>query len=245
MFARIAIQLLLVFVLVAAQAAHAGYVQTEKDGGVTFISGGKVKSVSAEDEEWTVIDLSKATLMVVNERERTVMTGTIDEFCQAMQGMFGAMAEFMGGASRFGMPMGQQQPGAVPAVKVVDAGAGGIIAGLRTRKYEIYQGDELVEELWVARQASLLKELGNSGSMARLSACTAGMAGEPSYEESPEYMAVLKNGWPLRLVTHEDGEAEVDTDVVKLEQRAVPDSEFAPPKGYRRASFQESMDIDG
>jgi hypothetical protein len=45
----------------------------------------------------------------------------------------------------------------------------------------------------------------------------------------------------MKIVNHEYGMAETDTEVISIEKGKVDPTEFDPPEGYRAISFNEFM----
>jgi len=64
------------------------------------------------------------------------------------------------------------------------------------------------------------------------------MMGGFDLESSENYQKLMGKGFPLREKDKRSGWLR---EVVKLEKKAIPDSEFALPKGYKKVSFMELM----
>ena len=45
----------------------------------------------------------------------------------------------------------------------------------------------------------------------------------------------------MKTVTHEGGKPHTKSEITKVEKREVPESEFKPPPGYRKAPLSEVM----
>ncbi|MFP4226865.1 MAG: DUF4412 domain-containing protein [Desulfobacterales bacterium] len=74
--------------------------------------------------------------------------------------------------------------------------------------------------------------MGDMEAMARFEACAAKMMGGQAVEAAPEYKKLMKSGWLLKSVELECGEAETIVDVVRIEEKKIPASEFEIPAGY-------------
>ncbi len=77
-----------------------------------------------------------------------------------------------------------------------------------------------------------------------LSGITKGAAGADTVEATPEYLKLYRIGWPLKRVSYEDAQGkplagEPKTYTWTIERRDIPESEFASPQGYRRATLDE------
>ncbi len=223
--------------LLGASVAQAGFIQTESDGTTLYVQNGKLRGDNAESGDmWSIIDMSKGTITMVNPEEKSYFEGTIDEYCSSMRTMMDSMSQFMGGL----IP----KPAKKSKVEVVKAGPGGKVAGYDTTRYKVMVDGVLREELWLANDQALLKELGNPQTMAKFSQCA---AMETDYEASSEYQGVMKAGWPLKTVSHIDGKAETDTEVARIDKTDIPAAKFAAPKGYVRkpiSAMFDSMDME-
>lgn len=205
--------------------AQAGFIQTEQDGSTLYIQNGKLRGDTEDSGDmWSVIDMAKGTIMMVNPEEKTYFEGTIDEYCSGMRTMMDSMSQFMGGM----MPKPAAQK---PKVEIVKAGPGGKIAGYDTTRYKVLVDGVLREELWLANDQTLLKELGNMQAMAKFSQCA---AMETDFEASPQYQEIMKAGWPLKTVSHVDGGTETDSEITRIEKTDIPASKFTAPKDYTK-----------
>jgi Domain of unknown function (DUF4412) len=115
------------------------------------------------------------------------------------------------------------------------------IAGLPTRRYRVLSNGTPHADLWLTSEAALLRELDAARApetFGRMSACMVGMAGGERPEASPEFRKLYAEGWPLRIVHLADGARAVAT-VTTVEQREIPETEFAAPSDYRAAPLTE------
>ncbi|EMG36112.1 Protein of unknown function (DUF4412) [Desulfocurvibacter africanus PCS] len=216
--------------LACASIAQAGFIQTEDDGSALYVQNGKLRGETSEEGDmWSVIDMTKGTIMMVNPDEKTYYEGTIDEYCAGMRTMMDAMSQFMGGL----MPEPEQKK---IKVEVVKAGPGGMIAGYDTTLYKVLVDGVLREELWMANDKALMKEVGDTQAMAKFSQC---VAMETEFEASAEYQGLMKAGWPLKTVTHSGSEPETDSEVVSIEKADIPASKFAAPTGYSKTPMTD------
>ncbi|MFP4316327.1 MAG: DUF4412 domain-containing protein, partial [Desulfovibrionales bacterium] len=222
-----------VFMCVTSAPGLAGFVQKERDGSSILIQDGKLKVVPSEqDEPWFIADMKGDRLTMGDPTARQYATGTTAEYCQMMEKMMGAMSAFMGEN-----PM----QGDTPAqVKVVKDGSGGTIAGYDTTKYTILENGQRSEEIWLTEDSAILKELGSLENMEFMECGT----GSAALATSEEYSRLMGKGWPLKSISYFNGEADVDSDVVSLEKKNIPDSEFQPPKGMKQVSFAQLFELE-
>jgi hypothetical protein len=72
-------------------------------------------------------------------------------------------------------------------------------------------------------------------SYGRMAACLDSRPTGQVVFESPEYRQLYSQGWPLRIVSLEGGTPRPIVEVVRIEKRDLPEAEFTPPAGYRKA----------
>jgi hypothetical protein len=222
--------LLLCLIAVPSQA---GFVQKESDGTRIMIQDGKLRVVPPEqDEPWFMADLDKDRLTMGDPTRRVYASGTSEEYCRMMKQMMQAMAAFM--------PHGLTEGGSTPEIKVVREGPGGNIAGYKTTKYKILEDGRLSEEIWLTEDPSILDELGTMKNLEFMECGT----DKAALAASPEYARVMGQGWPMRSIDYIDGYRDVDTDVVSIQKRDIPGSEYEPPSGYKQVSFPELFEME-
>ena len=245
------------------QLAHAGYVVVDNTGEQTLIARGRLKFVPKEAGEPTlVLDLAAARMWISDPTRRTFWEGTVDEYCTGVRamiagGLAGAeqqMKERMAGMSPAereqvqkmmeAMKGSARSPGAAPAKVTVERGARDEpVAGMSARRYRVFADGKLYEELWLTTDPAFIRELDltrTPETFGRMRACLVGAAqsaGE-SVEDSAEYRALFQQGWPLKSVNHGAGGAG-GRSAVKIDTRDIPDAQFAPPSGFRRAPLAE------
>ncbi|MFH7319649.1 DUF4412 domain-containing protein [Desulfurivibrio sp. D14AmB] len=227
--------LLLVLLLMVPPPAGAGFVQHERGGEVTYVQEGKLKTVPARpDELWLIFDLRADLITMVDPAARRYAQGSSTEYCELVQGMMDAASSMLGA---LGLEMAKP---AAPVITVRREGAGEKIAGFATTRYQVLQDGQMSEEVWLADDPALMKELAGSGSLARME-CGGDKA---ALAASAEYARLLGRGWPLRSVTHLGQESYTSLDVIRIEQKKIPAAEFQPPAGYQRVGLAEFFAMD-
>ena len=250
-------------------SAHAGYAIVDQQGLETVVSKGRVKHASRTPEQPVVVfDVGRGRLWFANPRTKSYWEGTADEFCTSMRGtVASAMSEvekqmkdqlaklppdqraqveqmmkqaLQGQAGQRGAA-----PAPAPRVTVERTTEQATIAGLSAKKYRVLADGQPFQDLWLASDTGLLQELQigkASDAYARMSACQAGSAGPyAAVAESQEYRKLFGEGWPVRIVGYPTGTPQTLTEVVKVERRDVPESEFTPPAGFRKAPLTEVL----
>jgi len=237
--------------LLLAGSAEAGVVVKYSDGTEIAIQGGKIRS--SGEGGTAIIEVKTGAFAIIDDEKKTYAESTVDEVCDSMQKLFEQMTknlppeqlEMMKKMMKMRAPSGQ-----APKVKVERAGDGGEIAGYKTVKYKVYSDGKLYEELWIAENTPVQKELQDVGAAEFLSKkfenCMAGpskVAPEALVEAGKEYQKLFKRGWAMRRVEYdpETGEQASSEEVVSLEERKLPASDFEVPKDYKKVTFVELM----
>ena len=238
-------------VLLLPSVVLAGVVVTHADGSRAYLADGCFKQVDGENQTM-IFDANRDVMILVDTTRKIYAEGTVDAFCesgsnlmeQAMAGLSPEEQEMM--KQMMGDLPGQDKTPKRPDVRVERGGDGDSVAGYATVRYRVTADGKPYEELWLSAAPPLMEEFGRLGSMVeqtgRLAECFGGgLAAEDLVEAGPEYIALLKKGYPLKTIKFEDGRPEVQDEVVKVEETGIPASEFRPPPGYRKVSFRELM----
>jgi Domain of unknown function (DUF4412) len=254
-------------VVLAATSAHAGYAMLDQQGGQTLVSKGRVKHTGqAADQPTMVFDVGRGRLWFANPRTRSYWEGTAEEYCTAVKGLMGSAVSEMEKQMKeqlAKLPPDQRaqteqmmkqaleqmrgaqpgaSPGKTPKVTVERTGEQATIAGQVARKHRVLADGQPSLDVWLASDAGLAQELGLARmpeSYGRMAACLDSRPTGQVVFESPEYRQLYSQGWPLRIVSHEGGAAQAIVEIVKIERRDVPEAEFAPPAGYRKAPLPQ------
>jgi hypothetical protein len=136
-----------------------------------------------------------------------------------------------------------------PKVAITRTEESATIAGQQTRKYRVTLDGELHEEAWLTTDPAIGKEFmldKAATTMGRFSSCASergeGARGARRTAEAEISEKLYPQGFPLKRVVYRDGKGDVEEEFTKVEPTNIPDSEFVPPPGYRRAAtFAETM----
>jgi hypothetical protein len=249
--------------LLLPAVAGAGWVIEDESGDRTLLSRGRLKMAPRKAEGHSmVLDVGRARMWVADAGRRAYWEGPVEEYCQAIKGTMAAVDKQMAEAMKDMPPaqreqmmqmmkqMGRPAPGAAgppPRVTIERTAETEKIAGLTARKYRVLANGKLYEELWLTTDAALLRELDMGKApetFGRMFACMVGGGGE-RVETTAEYRQVYAQGWPLKAVYHGEGGGVGRAVVTKVEQRDVPEPEFAPPAGFRAAPLAEILGLSG
>lgn len=234
-----------VFIALLGSAAPGlcGLLITETDGAKSFVSDGRIKTVTEDPEDRPMIlDMNKGTIAVLNDAEKTAAKGSLDEFCDMFEAISNAMQESMAQVAEQGaaaMPGFASEP---IDVRVEKVGSGGTIADFQTVKYKVFANGELYEEAWITTDKKLIRELGDMEKLSRFEACASKMMGPYTVEGTSEYKQLSEAGWLLKSVSMEYGEREIIVDVKSIEEKNIPDSEFEVPSGYEIKPLNSLME---
>lgn len=246
---------LLVVALLLPSAAQAGWALVDEGGNQTLISRGRLKMAPRDaDGHSLAVDVGRARMWIADAGRRIYWAGTVDEYCQAMRGTMAAMEAQMAEAMKSVPPaqreqmqammkqMGRGTGGPAPKVTIDRTGETETIAGLAARKYRVLADGKLYQELWLTTDPALLRELDltrASDTFGRMFGCLAGMGGGERVEASTDYRGVYAQGWPLKVIHHGEGNSGARSLIALVEQRDIPDGEFAAPAGFRTVPLGE------
>jgi hypothetical protein len=224
--------------------ASAGWVQVDREGTTTLISEGMLKAASGGDDQYSILDAKKGHIIFVDPRRKAYSSESIDDFCEAViVEMSKAKANTPG--ARQGTRMRGRD---APQVSVVKEGDGGVIAGYSTVKYKVLTEGKLYEEVWLTSDPVVMKDLESlfRTVMKKFEKCLFGLANVTdslplAVEESPEYRTLERQGWQLRSRTYLGSGGPATSEVIRLEQKDVPASEFAIPPGYKKVPIFEML----
>jgi len=246
---------LLLFLMAPGLAANsqAGVVLIDSGGSQTFISNGKFKEISTEDDQPMILDLKNGLVTMLDNRQETYVKGTVDQFCSELLAMIGAAMQGMSAEGKAMMQQSMNMPGqqktmSPPKVRVTRVGSGGKIAGLSTTEYLVTVNGEKYEQVWITDDKSIMKEVGSLNKLAdmmtKMTSCLGqgmGLGASSLPESTSQYQELFKKGFPVKIISYEGGMAVVDSNVTKVEKRSISDQEFLPPRGFKKVSFSEMM----
>jgi hypothetical protein len=204
-----------------------------------------------------ILDLDAQTITHVDYRQRQVMTATVQEYVQAIQGAQQVamremqerlksmppqerqMAEQMM-RSQTGQPGGTGQDCREPQTEVRRTGQQATIAGYPAVRYDVLADGKLEAEVWAAPAITAWRELDPpklerfTAEIAKLVGCGPGRPGLLGADAS---WKLASEGYPVRTI-HPGA---VTIEVVKAESRTIPAPEFQPPPGFARRTLQQMI----
>jgi hypothetical protein len=115
------------------------------------------------------------------------------------------------------------------------------VAGFDSEHYRILLDEEMVEELWLSPVVGALKEGRAAAFFSFLERMTGGSPAEtadfpPGYDEHPDYLELLRTGFPLRRTLYFVGEKNT-VEVTKATKKNLPEGFFALPAGMEESDY--------
>ena len=226
-------------ILFLTNSVIAGIYTEEADGSKTFISNGKLKELS--EDGGMILESKSREIIYYNPENKTYAQSKISDFCESMAEVMNTMIESL--PPEFKELFGIDQEQVPPEVEIVSEGDGGIIAGYKTVKYKVMADGELHEMMWLAMDASLVKEFKSlTGILSEFQKCSNMIKfGAPPVEMSPDYLKLMEMGLTLKSIQYKMGEENEIVNTVKVEIKDIPDSEFQVPAGYKKISMTDYM----
>ncbi len=211
--------LTLMVMMAAVMAAHAGWVieqvATDPNGEQTtqvyYIQNNKIMIT---DQEQVIFDLESLEMTVIMAGQGTYMRFPAD------------MMNMMGGAA-------PEWSGKVEVRKTSETET---IAGYSTTKYQLLIDGGLAHEIWLAEDLDLSAEV----DMEQFLNMSTMRAKEASYQSTPEYQDLFRQGYPLKQVHFLAGGKEI-IEATKVEKQDIPESQFEVPEGFHEMNMQQMM----
>jgi hypothetical protein len=207
-----------------------------------LIARGRVKELH-EDSTYFLWDLRRKTLHQVDPRAKTYSGGPIPKMIASVKTYLDRMRSELTQMTdeqreelarrTEGLPMPVPAPATPPSWTVKAGGKTATLAGRKAVLWEIYRDGTLFEQRWIAEGFSFGADL-DQGEFARWSdelegAFATGMG--DSLPSGPAVDEFRDRGFLLRSV-YVGSSARVVTEVVRIEERDIPESTFTLPVDY-------------
>ena len=246
---------LVVYIVVFATSAYAGWEIVDTEGGFTLISGAYLKTVPAKDDTM-IFDAGTKTITYVNRNQGKYATGKPEAYCDAMGKMQKESMEGITPEQKEAMEQYRKDLSKKKAVKVSAAGSGGSVAGYRTIKYTVTLDGEKYEDLFVASDAPFFKEKHMDDFLEMFHSFGVCMRSQMEQAgvnlvipaHTKEYQAVMKKGWFMKIISYDavpyGGQPETQMEVTTVKKRSISRSELSPPKEFEKISMEEFMRLE-
>lgn len=198
------------------------------------VSKGRVRI--ADDDSVTIFDYANDRIRWILPKKKLYWEGTSDEY------LLGA---------RQANPRGRLQEGAAknlptPVVEVQDSGLEVRISDRPTRLYQIHADSERFQEVWVTETIDISADLDQQRFEAMQQKLAGGLrtgrtVAIAELNKDPLYRKAVLGGFPMRTHTFL-GKAVIGTEVLRVEQREIPDSAFEVPPAFLFAPISHMVD---
>jgi hypothetical protein len=231
--------------------ALAGWVVRQTVGAspaVIFMQDNMVKTRSPSRE--VVFDLNRNLITLVDLRNRRYWRGDPQDFArrareaalELVRARLSRLApdERRAQLERFKRDMGldDSEPRPAPPVRVEPVGAGAALAGFPTKRYEIWVGGRLRQELWAAVIPGLAKDLDLARFFKMLRALEPGA--RHNWRLAPQVLELRSREFPLKIVDYRPARKRV-TLVRKMERKTLPPGTWRTPAGFRKESLKDFL----
>jgi hypothetical protein len=121
------------------------------------------------------------------------------------------------------------------------------IAGYNSKKYEIYENGKLQSEYWVSNDPVFYQEI-DLDKMSKLMSDLKGMSqnvggsASISDDEYKIFKEINEGGYTMKAVYHSpDSDKVFVEEIVSVKKQDIPQSEFQPPAGYEKITYQDIL----
>ena len=237
------IQLLTLLIFIGSvSTAVAGWIMVEKEGDLSLISKGKLKS-SAEGMTW-ILDGPGNKMIFIDSDQQSYAAGTVEDYCDATTAIIREAMKGLNAEQRRVLEemMNKNQADSDHKVSVSDAGKGGMVAGLETLKFRIKVDGKIYKDIWLATDAALLREYKPLiPLLQKFSSCANTFGTEFIPENTPEYLRLMERGVEIKSVIYTTDHPEPVTEMIKMEKKSLPETDFSIPPAYRPMSFDKML----
>lgn len=232
-----------------AGPALAGLLVTEGQGesrSYTYIQANRLRYEDAG--QVTIFDLNQGTMILLQPAHKRYWTGTPEDFARQVKSTVDAQLDVELKAlpedERLALKDDARRPALeAPAkmqVKVVRTDQVDTLAGHRARKHQIFVEGQLLEEVWIAEDLDVGKELDPDKYAKLLLQTRSDDSGD--WEFDPQVRALRTKGLEMKSIRHAATGPEESGGVNKVEQKQLPDSTFQVPPGYTKATMAQILE---
>ena len=232
-----------------AGPALAGLVVTEGQGetlSYTYIQANRLRYENSG--QTTIFDLNQGTMILLQPARKRYWTGTPEEFARQVKSTVDAQLDdelkALPAEERQAFKDDARRPAReAPAkiqVKVERTAQVDTLAGHPARKHQIFVEGQLLEEVWIAADLDLSKEL-DPDKYAQLLLQTRS-DDYSDWEFDPQVRALRTKGLEMKSVRMAVTGPEESAAVQKVEKRQLPDSTFQVPVGYQKATMAQILE---
>lgn len=263
------LSLVLCTVVMVPGSVKAGFIIHEQDYAsdepenktisVAYIQNNRMKFQEKDDFIYYIWDLEKGNTYQVNESAGIYSGGTFESQLESIRNYIARFKREMAdeirvfGGEMTGYPHARTEAEGFK-LDILETADMEIIAGYRSVKHEIRIGGKKIEDIWISRDMDITGELDYRRYkkmfqkwMKAISDAViepGSVHGEEDWTESEDYIGLFEKGYTMRQVEYDEW-GEYITEVIKVEAKNIPDEEFNIPRGFRKVTPEEFMEIGG
>ena len=207
---------------------------SDKQKVTIYVQGNKFKQVENDGpfSPAVIFDLDSGDIMFVNDEKKLYIILNRSEYLKYIESVIAENKDVATSSRNV-------------TLKKTDETAS--IAGYTSRKYEIYDNGKLQSEYWVSSDAGFSQEL-DMDKMSKLMnevkriSQNVGGAASISDNEYKIFEQIYNDGYPMKTVYHSpEGDKVFVEEVVSVNKQDLPQSEFQPPAGYDKITYQDIL----
>ncbi len=230
-----------------------------------LISGGKVKTLPRDEQEpWLLVDIASQEIVFVDPGRRVYARATPAAHCAALTESEMTWRDLIPPRLRDDAALGsaveinlEQQGSSSEVIRIREVGPARQVGEFEAVRYDISLGRSKVEEIYLTTDARLLRQLGGLEGIAayvtvvqELGRCVREVLGEQtallspagraSLDDRPEYLEMLKKGWPVKTSWRGEPSHSDETVMIASEWDVRP-TDLDPPSSFRQVSITEVL----
>ena len=209
-----------------------------KQQSTLYVQDNKLKQVDKGDrnQPTVIFDLGGGYITLVNNENKVYIYLTIDEHLKSFKTM---------------MSQTKREAEAPKNITLEKTNETMKIAGYNTTKYTIFEDGKLRAEYWISSEPGFNNEV-DFEKMSRLMndvkniSQSVGGSASITDEEYQIFREIYRNGYPLKTVYHHvDDSPVVIEEILSVRKKGLPASEFQPPPGYKKITYQDILRQQG
>ena len=179
-----------------------------------------------------ILDLNSGDIMYVNHEKKLYIFLNRDEYLKYMESV---------------MSENKSETDVNGNVTLKKPDETSTIAGYSSKKYEIYENGKLQSEYWVSNDPIFYQEIDldkMSKLMSDLKGTSQKVGGSASIsdDEYKIFKEINEGGYTMKAVYHSpDSEKVFVEEIVTVKKQDIPPSEFQPPVGYEKITYQDIL----
>ena len=227
----------------------------KKDKGVLLIQNNKMLFKDTTNNVSTLFDFDRDRMVVLDHNRKTytvidpkVFVKEVEAYTKKMEELRKKHLENLPPEQREMVEKlikereAKNNPGNKPfVISIKDREKTEKIAGYPSKKYDVMYNENLNEEIWLTKDLGIQKELDinkMSNLMSEFKKVNKRL-GDNTVKNEEAFINLFRNGgFPMKTIDHSFGESVYVEEVVDVNQKDIPSSEFDLPTGYEERTVQ-------